>query len=164
VLNFTRGWTKTDCWNEIRNHFKRSATRKSGREPHRHTRGFRRSSLFCDTREVRCRNRRKASPPRGVILYSECTPGDVAFSEVILNLRRESRTRKEERMHFASLDRSLKFEVHGMYICSNEKFAQFVQKLHYVSVQLEKGRRKIFLRKGKDFRSEFLMRTFMTIG
>jgi len=97
------------------------------------------------------RSRRKASPPRGVILYSECTPGDVAFSEVILNLRRESRTRKEERTHFASLDRSLKFEVHGMYICSNEEFAQFVQKLHYVSIQLEKDSTLNFFKKRKFF-------------
>lgn len=52
------------------------------------------------------RSRRKASPPRGVILYPECTPGDVAFSEVILNLRRESRIGREEGTHFAYFDRS----------------------------------------------------------
>lgn len=144
MLNFTRGWTETDCWNEIRDHFKRSATRKSAREPHEHTRGLpAQLSLLWYTRSqmsVR-RSRRKASPPRGVILYSECTPGDVAFSEVIPNLRRESRTGKEEGNAFRELRSILKFEVHDTHECSNDKFAHFARKWNFVNIQLlKKGR------------------------
>lgn len=53
VLNFTRGWTETHCWNGIRDHFKHH-TEICPRALRAYT-GASGAALFCDTREVRCR-------------------------------------------------------------------------------------------------------------
>lgn len=57
---------------------------------------------------------------------------------------------------------NLKFEVHGTYECSSDKFVQFVQKLHLTSIQLrEKGPTLNFFERRKGFPSGFSAQTFL---
>jgi len=128
VLNFTWDWTETDCWNGIRDHFKRSATRKSAREPYEHIWNFRCSSLFCDTREVRCRFVEVGEKllHRGELYYIQSAlPETLHFPRLFWICVVEVAHGKNVFREFRSI---LKFEL--TYEYGNDKFARFVQKLH----------------------------------
>lgn len=162
MLNFTRDWTRNWLleWDSGPLQTKRH-TEICPRASRAHT-GFRRSSLFCDTREVRCRfvGVGEKLLRRRELYYIQSARRRCIFRGYSEFASWKSH-RERGRNAFRILRSILKFEVHGTYECSNDKFVQFAQKFHFINIRLlEEGRHWISSKKEKDFFSRIFKANF----